>query len=68
MYVIAKDLGALVRWLLKGCKTKLRNEIDGTFDASWGGTYDMENYIIGIVTSLILIGIAISIMAICIAK
>ena len=55
---LAKHLGAFVRWLLKGCKTKLQDEIDGIFDATWGWTYDTENYIIGLVTVLIMIGIA----------
>lgn len=54
---LAKHLGAFVRWLFKGCKTKLQDEIDGIFDATWGSTYDMENYIIGLVTVLIMIGI-----------
>jgi hypothetical protein len=59
MYVLAKDLGAFVRWLFKGCKTKLRDEIEGNFEATWGVTYDMENYIIGNVTVLIMILIAV---------
>lgn len=59
MYVLSKDLGAFVRWLFKGCKTKLRDEIEGNFEATWGVTYDMENYIIGNVTVLIMILIAV---------
>jgi len=59
MYVLAKDLGAFVRWLFKGCKTKLRDEIEGNFEATWGVTYDMENYIIGNVTVLVMILIAV---------
>jgi hypothetical protein len=59
MYVLAKELGAFVRWLFKGCKTKLRDEIEGNFEATWGVTYDMENYIIGNVTVLIMILIAV---------
>ena len=59
MYVLAKDLGAFVRWLFKGCKTKLRDEIEGNFEATWGVTYDMDNYIIGNVTVLIMILIAV---------
>ncbi len=34
MYVLSKDLGAFVRWLFKGCKTKLRDEIEGNFEAT----------------------------------
>ncbi|HKM11919.1 MAG TPA: hypothetical protein PL115_01770 [Bacteroidales bacterium] len=59
MYVLAKELGAFVRWLFKGCKTKLRDEIEGNFEATWGVTYDMENYIIGNVTVLVMILIAV---------
>ena len=59
MYVLAKELGAFVRWLFKGCKTKLRDEIEGNFEATWGVTYDMENYIIGHVTVLVMILIAV---------
>jgi len=59
MYVLAKDLGAFVRWLFKGCKTKLRDEIEGNFEATWGVTYDMDNYIIGNVTVLLMILIAV---------
>ena len=59
---LAKHLGALVRWLFKGCKTKLQDEIDGVFDATWGGSYDTENYIIGLVTVLIMLGIAVMII------
>lgn len=59
MYVLAKELGAFVRWLFKGCKTKQRDEIEGNFEATWGVTYDMENYIIGNVTVLVMILIAV---------
>ena len=41
-------LGGFIRWLYKGCKTSLRDEIDGNLDAKWGGTYDTENFIIGL--------------------
>jgi len=52
-------LGGFVRWLLIGCKTSLKDEIQGNLDATWGGTYDTENYIIGLVTSVIIIAIVI---------
>ena len=55
----AKLLGGFIRWLLKGCRTKLRDEIEGNFDATWGGTYDFENYIVGVVFAIIIIGIII---------
>ncbi len=56
---IAKLIGGFIRWLLKGCKTSLQDEIEGNFDATWGGTYDTENYIIGVVTVVIILGIVI---------
>ncbi|MBP1616063.1 MAG: hypothetical protein H6Q13_3511 [Bacteroidetes bacterium] len=56
---IAKLIGGFIRWLLKGCKTSLQDEVEGNFDATWGGTYDTENYIIGVVTVVIILGIVI---------
>jgi len=55
----ARLLGGFVRWLLKGCKTSLKDEVEGNLDATWGGTYDTENYIIGLITSVIIIGTVI---------
>ena len=52
-------IGGIVRWLFKGCKTSLQDEIEGNLEASWGGTYDLENYIIGVITVLIILGIAL---------
>jgi hypothetical protein len=52
-------IGGFIRWLLKFCKTKLRDEIEGNLDATWGRTYDIENYIIGIITVVIFGGIII---------
>ena len=51
----AKLLGGLIRWLIKGCKTSLRDEIEGNFEGSWGGTYSTENYIIGLGTVIIIL-------------
>ena len=59
MYSGAMYLGGLIRWLLKGCKTKLQDELEGNLDATWGGSYDFENYIIGLITSLIIIGLVV---------
>ena len=59
MIPLTRDLGAIIRWLLKGCKTQLKDEIEGNFDATWGGTYDTENYIIGIVTAIITLSLII---------
>ncbi|WP_321480956.1 hypothetical protein [uncultured Bacteroides sp.] len=55
----AKFIGGFIRWLLKGCKTSLRNEIEGNFDGTWAGSYDVENYIIGLVTVVIMLGVVI---------
>jgi len=62
MIELVIELGGFIRWLLKGCKTKLKDEVEGNFDATWGGSYRTENYIIGIVTDLILLGIIIIIL------
>jgi hypothetical protein len=56
---IAKLIGGFIRWLLKGCKTSLRDEVEGNLDASWGGSYDFENYIIGLITSILIIGLIV---------
>lgn len=55
----AMYIGGFTRWLLKGCKTKLRDEVEGNLDASWGGSYDIENLIIGIITVSIILGLII---------
>jgi hypothetical protein len=51
----AKLLGAFVRWLLKGCKTSLRKEINGEYEATWGSSYNLENYIIGIASVFVML-------------
>lgn len=63
MPVIAKWIGAFVRWLIKGCKTRLTDEIEGNFPSKWGGSYDIENYLIGIVTVAIFFLVIFSIIA-----
>ena len=30
-------LGGLIRWLLKGCNTNLKDEVQGNLEATWGG-------------------------------
>ena len=52
----AKLIGGFVHWLIHGCKTRLQDEVEGNLDATWGGTYDTENYIIGIITTVIILG------------
>ena len=49
-------IGGFIRWLFKRCRTSLQDEIEGNLDATWGGTYDTENYIIGIITTVIILG------------
>jgi hypothetical protein len=44
----AEFIGGLIRWLFKCCKTNLKDELEGNLDPSWGGSYDFENFIIGI--------------------
>ena len=56
---IADLIGAFIRWLIHGCKTSLRDEVEGNLEATWGGTYDTENYIIGFVSVGIVLGIII---------
>ena len=50
-------LGGFVRWLLKGCKTNLKDEIEGNLDATWGRSYDFENFIIGVVTVSVILAL-----------
>lgn len=52
-------IGGLMRWVSKGFKTNLSDEINGCFDAKWGKSYELENYIIGLVTTAVLIGVLI---------
>jgi len=56
MIPITRMIGGFIRWLFKGCRTSLRDETEGNLDATWGGTYDTENYIIGIATVVIILG------------
>lgn len=58
----AKLLGGLIRWIIKGCKTKLRDEIEGNFEGTWGGTYSIENYIIGVSTVILILIIVVIII------
>lgn len=52
-----KHLGAFIRWLLKGCKTKLIDEVDGNFEPKILRSYDAENYILGLISSAVFLGI-----------
>jgi len=59
MIETAMWIGGFIRWILKGCRTKLKDEIEGNLDATWGGSYDFENYIIGLITTSIILGLII---------
>ena len=56
-YPELRDLGAFVRWLLKGCKTKLKYEAFDNTD------YDKENYMIGVL--VVLSPVLIALILIC---
>lgn len=55
----AKLIGGFIHWMIHGCKTSLQDEVEGNLDATWGGTYDTENYIIGVVAVVIILGIVV---------
>ncbi len=59
MIPLTRYLGGFIRWLLKGCFTNLKDEVEGNIDPTWGGTYDFENYVTGIFTIVIIIGLII---------
>jgi hypothetical protein len=61
---VPEFLGGFVRWILKGAKTNLKEEIDGSIDSSRKIDYGFENYLIGIATLLFLLLITILIMRI----
>ena len=53
----AMFIGGVVRWLLKGCKTNFKDEVEGNLEGSWGGTYDFENFIIGVIAVIVILAI-----------
>ena len=55
----AKIISGFIHWLVHGCKTSLQGEVEGNLDATWGGTYDTENYIIGVIFVVIVLGIIV---------
>jgi len=59
MIQIAQLIGAVLRWLYKGCRSSLKEEIHGNYDAKWAGSYELENYIIGVIFAIVLIGAVI---------
>lgn len=59
MIETAERIGGFIRWLLKGCKTCLKDEVEGNLEPTILGSYSTENYIIGLITAVIVIGIAL---------
>jgi hypothetical protein len=59
MIVIAKYIGGFVRWLFKGCKTSLSDELNGIGSPRWSNSYSSENYVIGYIVIAMLIAIII---------
>ena len=49
------NIGAFFRWLFKGWKTNLRDELHGVGEPTWGPSIDFENYIIGLVADIIIL-------------
>ncbi len=53
--------------MFKGCKTNLRDELNGVGEPTWGPSIDFENYVIGLLVDIvfivlfIIVGCAISI-------
>jgi len=59
MYAAAMYIGGFIRWLFKGCRTKLKDELDGNLDAKRGMSYGFENFIIGIVFVVVVLVIIV---------
>lgn len=59
MIETTERIGGFVRWLLKGCKTCLKDEVEGNLRPAVLDSYSTENYIIGLITAAIIIGIAL---------
>jgi len=55
----AEFIGAIVRWIFKGFSSSIKDEIEGNYDSSWGGSYEFENFIIGIISIIIVLSIII---------
>ena len=57
LYPEFRDLGAFVRWVMKGCKTKLNHEVFYNTDRDW------ENYVIGLL--IVFLPVLIAILLLC---
>jgi hypothetical protein len=56
---MAVDFAELIGRVIHSWKTSLQDEVEGSLDATWGRMYDMENYIIGVVTVVIILVIVL---------
>ena len=59
MIETAERIGGFIRWLLKGCRTCLKDEVEGNLSPVVLDSYSSENCIIGLITAAIIIGIAL---------
>ena len=59
---VPEFIGGFVRWILKGAKSNLKEEMEGSIDSSRKLDYGFENYLIGIATLLFLLLITILIL------
>lgn len=50
--------GALTKWLLKGCKTNFFRD-EWSDDNPWNNKKDNENFVIGIIVALFILGLAL---------
>jgi len=57
LYPEFRDLGAFVRWVMKGCKTNLNREVFYNTNQDWG------NYLIGL--SIVFLPVLIAILLLC---
>lgn len=53
VFILFEHIGAIIRWLIKGCKTSFKNEIEGNFKGKFL-SYRNENLAIGIIFAIIL--------------
>jgi len=53
-------IGGVVRWVLKGCKTKFGDEIHSRINSnSFIGNYEIENIIIGFLSIVIFLALIV---------
>ncbi len=53
-------IGGFIRWLFKGCRTNLGDEVHGRLEpTTFLKDYDLENFFLGIITVIIILGLTI---------